>query len=53
MDRELKPCPFCGCKAIKIYLEDYYFWRCQCTNCYASAIGNSADSATEAWNWRA
>ncbi len=59
---ELKPCPFCGGKAI-LFVSDGV--RVLCTNCYATTkilrdridgvkvSGNAAESVIEAWNNRA
>lgn len=62
---ELKPCPFCGSKLLKLRLENkpvydagnrlttdrFYRWVCQ----YCGAMGGggySEAAATEKWNWR-
>ena len=52
--KNLKPCPFCGCKRTYVgtleglYREEYYIW---CTDCYCRT-GNcsSIEEAIEDWN---
>jgi restriction alleviation protein, Lar family len=58
MDKpELKPCPFCGGKAILTGIEANYFaTRCFviCDNCHASSKRcKNKEAAAEAWNRRA
>ena len=58
MDKpELKPCPFCGGKAIFTSIETNYFaTRCFviCDNCHASSKRcKNKEEAAEAWNRRA
>lgn len=58
MDKpELKPCPFCGGKAILTSIETNYFaTRCFviCDNCHASSKRcKNKEAAAEAWNRRA
>lgn len=55
--RELKPCPFCGGKIIKIKFEssdfssERHFLECQ--SCYIEASYNTCiDSAIALWNER-
>jgi Lar family restriction alleviation protein len=57
---ELKPCPFCGKKAISIKLEygdgdTYYGFTCEHWNCPISSVlpnYSSEEKAIEAWNRR-
>ena len=63
MAEELKPCPFCGSKRVRIvsvgikYERDYY-WRVKCDNCYAYGPYmmvsnlNSREAAEAKWNTR-
>lgn len=55
---ELKPCPFCGCKAITTMSRDkkWFGVRCRNCNCIANDISPEFDMLTrakEAWNRRA
>lgn len=58
MNKELKPCPFCGKKAETH--EDIYYCKIKCSECGAesgivrvSARYCAVDKVTEAWNRRA
>lgn len=56
MNKELKPCPFCGGKAC-IMKTDYPPWVIYCTICGASVHGcvygeKEGEKAIEAWNRR-
>ena len=59
MSGELKPCPFCGAKAVMNYKQALNTWIVECSNssCPASyMIGMDYDTeaeAIEAWNRRA
>jgi Lar family restriction alleviation protein len=47
---ELKPCPFCGGKAI---VTNWGMWRGWCTECKATASDHLTEKeAIEAWNKR-
>ena len=56
---ELKPCPFCGGRAVlnggeKISEGGGDYWWVQCHECFASTHGNAdRETAIEAWNRRA
>jgi Lar family restriction alleviation protein len=57
MENELKPCPFCGCKAVDIVEDDniYLHLRYQvfCGRCGASSgRHHTKQKAIEAWNRR-
>ena len=46
---ELKPCPFCGGKAVIFK----YFWSVRCEDCLVeTSIFETKEEATEAWNRR-
>lgn len=56
MERELKPCPFCGAKGNKLFLESHeleerqtFKWSAQvlCTMCLASAISHGFENTKE------
>lgn len=48
---ELKPCPFCGCKA-EIFYGDNAYWA-TCSKCEAEIMGElSRNEAIETWNRR-
>ena len=61
---ELKPCPFCGCKAAIRYtrgnqdgwVSNNYFPRemsfVECKNCHAKSGKRLAENAVKAWNRR-
>lgn len=65
---ELKPCPFCGCKTIRINAYGFGQYSAQCVGCFvetARSFGSNAcyyngkvmqkgkEEAIEAWNRRA
>ena len=55
MDKELKPCPFCGGKAklVEDVLADgLYVVDCLTPMCYSHESGNSIDEAMKNWNTR-
>ena len=57
---ELKPCPFCGCKKIRLYAYDPFdgyqgnctVHRVRCTDCGAQVQKDKATEAVEAWQRR-
>lgn len=54
---ELKPCPFCGGKAIEIEPDakapfEKMFWVIQCATCCANIGGTHRRLNREAWNRR-
>ena len=54
---ELKPCPFCGCKAKTVMTRDgkWHGVKCSNHNCIANSISPEYDLRTqgiEAWNRR-
>ena len=68
IERELKPCPFCGGEAIMDYIEAHTHWErlakimpdykgghfIECTGCTcALSLGNDRNAAIAAWNRRA
>ena len=62
MERELKPCPFCGARGDKLFLESYEFeerqifkWSAKvlCTMCLASAISHRFENTKEKAEQRA
>lgn len=51
MSEKLKPCPFCGCKNIRLW-ETTSPWV-QCEKCLSSAAtGYTKEEAVENWNRR-
>lgn len=51
MNEELKPCPFCGGKNVRIW--DISTPYVQCYDCLAStACGNTQEEAIKYWNRR-
>lgn len=57
MNEELKPCPFCGGKAIScstgnIYTKEYFFVKCTKCGIESPSAINKKDAIT-AWNKRA
>jgi Lar family restriction alleviation protein len=55
---ELKPCPFCGCKNILIYLESTAqegsekYYRANCARCTSFTLGRNEQEALMTWNTR-
>lgn len=53
---ELKPCPFCGGKAVIKYGSEGYCSWIFCEDCYATSAAcfppESVEKAIEAWNRR-
>ncbi len=53
MDKQLKPCPFCGGENIKLELEDEYdVWRVMCWRCNATIQIEGKEKAIKKWNRR-
>lgn len=53
-DTELKPCPFCGGRAV-LQENNHYtdVWSAMCRNCYSESDRyHTIESAIEAWNRR-
>ena len=56
MNKELKPCPFCGGKANKGHwngnkrYDSYYI--VMCTHCFARTVGETVEEAIAVWNKR-
>ena len=65
---ELKPCPFCGCKSIRLNAFGFGQWSAECLSCYVETkryfgsvatrykgevMQQGAKEAIEAWNRRA
>lgn len=52
--RKLKPCPFCGCREIRITSSDYYPHWAVCLDCGAKVQGGTYDEedSIRAWNRR-
>ena len=48
---KLKPCPFCGGKAVKLGVNVFWVKCCECGS--ETAVYGSAKKAKEAWNRRA
>ncbi len=54
MSEELKPCPFCGSKNIRIWDNDNILPWVQCNDCLTSiATRETREEAITAWNRRA
>lgn len=55
METELKPCPFCGGKAMMIVLPyaRKRFVKCENQCCEQNAIYSTREEAIKAWNRRA
>lgn len=52
-EREIKPCPFCGCENWAMWVNSSG-WHLECNGCLASGpIKDSRQEAEEAWNRRA
>ena len=52
LEKELKPCPFCGGEAIiKYYAPCDYVVHCEKEDCYGG-IYDTEEEAIEAWNRR-
>lgn len=57
-NEELKPCPFCGGKAVMISYSEFAFIQCENCECRTPRIDANAqfcakDRAIELWNRRA
>lgn len=58
-EKELKPCPFCGCRKIMILIDKestrYTFlrFRAACEKCSAQMYGSKLPRLVESWNRRA
>ena len=55
MDKELMPCPFCGCEDIVVMRDptiifERYFAMCDC--CYVQIHRGTHEEVIEAWNRR-
>ena len=54
MTEPLKPCPFCGSKAVGMVDDNYSNYWVQCTNCFAQSDAFfTKPDAVRAWNARA
>lgn len=56
-EKELKPCPFCGCNIIKRKAEHTLlgniYWSLLCKDCHCGTPGYiKFDDAVKAWNRR-
>lgn len=53
---ELKPCPFCGCKTINVYMCNWNDYngktRIKCGKCNAEMVYSTRKKAFEAWDKR-
>ena len=53
---ELKPCPFCGCKTINVYMCSWNDYngktRIKCGKCNAEMVYSTRKKAFEAWDKR-
>ena len=51
MENELKPCPFCGSKALTIYID--YMIQCQgCETIFIQPQSENSKSMIKEWNRR-
>ena len=50
---KLKPCPFCGSRAILIVDPDNGRSLVECSGCYVNIRGRAREMAIAAWNRRA
>lgn len=57
MDKQLKPCPFCGSKNVKVHGYDKFWVECEECNCEgpspSTGVFYDEESAIAAWNRRA
>ena len=54
MTETLKPCPFCGSKAVGAVDDNYSNYWVQCTDCFAQSDAFfTKEDAVKAWNARA
>ena len=57
MKEELKPCPFCGCKAeidriCSVNETEYLEYLVRCSKCGVSMLANSEEITVSSWNTR-
>lgn len=53
LDRELKPCPFCGGEAKMNHGDKHGVWWVACSDCGAETVGHQTEGeASYAWNRR-
>ena len=55
MENELRPCPFCGCKDIRVVRDKEAIidrHRAVCFDCAAQIYRGTPQKAIEAWNRR-
>ena len=51
MTEELKPCPFCGGKEVKLFKEGS-IWVVECLQCLAKVGATAEADALDFWNYR-
>ena len=47
---KLKPCPFCGCEKVKIYIFSASIHFLNCWKCGASVRGQTFEESQKLWN---
>jgi len=56
IEQVVKPCPFCGEPASVSHVYDqeekYYFYRVECSACYANFTGSDQPDLIRYWNRR-